>query len=119
MNITVLLAIPNNTLLDRALASIILSGSAEVKLITSVAKSLSELVAEIEDMKVDIIILAESMPLASKENLVSLLMSFTELRIVIVSEDTNWLHIFHKKDQLMKKQEDLLDVLYFDCLDEV
>ncbi len=119
MTITVLLAIPNNTLLDRALASIILSGDPEVKLITSIAKNLSQLVAEISDMKVDIVILAESMPLASKESLISLLMSFTELRIVVVSEDTNWLHIFHKKDQLMNRQADLLDVLYFDCMDQV
>lgn len=119
MNITVLLAIPDNTLLDRALASIIVGGSPEVKVVTSGAKNLNELVSEISDMHIDIVIMAESMPLAAKDILLSVLMSFTELRIVVVSEDTNWLHIFHKKDQLMSRQADLLDVLYFDCLDEV
>ncbi len=119
MTITCLLAIPNNTLLDRALGSIIVNGSPEIKVVTSKAKTLAELVVEISDLDVDVVIVGESMPMAAKDALVSLLMSFTELRVVVVSEDTNWLHIFHKKDSLMTRQADLLDVLYFDCLDQV
>jgi hypothetical protein len=117
--ITCLLAIPNNSLLDRALGSIILNGDPEIKVITSAARTLAELIVEISDLTVDIVILGESTPLAAKDSLVSLLMSFTELRVVVVSEDTNWLHIFHKKDSLMTRQADLMDVLYFDCLDKV
>jgi chemotaxis response regulator CheB len=117
--ITCLLAIPNNSLLDRALGSIILNGDPEIKVITSAARTLAELIVEISDLTVDIVILGESIPLAAKDSLVSLLMSFTELRVVVVSEDTNWLHIFHKKDSLMTRQADLMDVLNFDCLDKV
>lgn len=119
MGITCLLATPSNTLLDRALASVILSGTSEIKLVTSSARNLGELVSEISDLKVDIVILSESMSLAAKEVLVSLLMSFTELRVVVVSEDTNWLHVFHKKDMLMTRQSDFKESIYFDCLDQI
>ncbi len=40
-----------------------------------------------------------------------LLMINPELQVIIVSEDSNWVHIFHKKDMLMTRQSDLLDVL--------
>ncbi len=119
MSITCLLAIPNNSLLDRALESIISSGNSEIKLITSAAKNLTELVDEISDLGANIVILAESLPLAAKDTLVSLLMSFTELRVIVVSEDTNWLHVFHKRDMLMNRQADFKDAIYFDCLDQV
>ncbi len=119
MGITCLIAVPNNTLLDRALASVILSGSSEIKLVTSIARNLQELVSEISDLRADVVILSESMPLAAKETLISLLMSFTELRLVVVSEDTNWLHVFHKKDILMTQQSDFKDSIYFDCLGQV
>jgi choline kinase len=119
VSITCLLAIPNNSLLDRALESIISSGNSEIKLITSAAKNLTELVEEISDLEANIVILAESLPLAAKDTLVSLLMSFTELRVIVVSEDTNWLHVFHKRDMLMNRQADFKDAIYFDCLDQV
>jgi len=119
MSITCLIAIPNNTLLDRALASVILEVNSEIKLVTSAARNLTELVSEISDLKADIVILSESMELAAKDALISLLMSFTELRLIVVSEDTNWLHVFHKKDMLMTRQTDFKDSIFFDCLDRV
>jgi hypothetical protein len=119
VSINCLLAIPDNTLLDRALDSIISSGETEVKLVTSAARNLAELIIEISDLKADIVVMAESLPMAAKEALIGLLMSFTELRIMVVSEDTNWLHVFHKKDILMTRQTDLKNSLYFDCLDQV
>lgn len=119
MSVTCLLAVPNNTLLDRALGSVIMNGSSEVRLVTSAARNLAELVSEISDLKADVVVLAESMPLAAKDALISLLMSFTELRLIVVSEDTNWLHVFHKKDILMTQQSDFKSSIYFDCLDQV
>src|SRR5512140_1041084 len=119
MSVTCLLAVPNNTLLDRALGSVIMSESSEIKLVTSTARTMAELVTEISDLKADIVILSESMPLASKDAVISLLMSFTELRLIVVSEDTNWLHVFHKKDMLLAQQSDFKNSIFFDCLDQV
>jgi len=119
LNITCLLAIPNNSLLERAIGHVISDGSSEINLVTSSAKNLAELIAEIANKGAEIVVLADSMPLNAKDTLVSLLMSFPELRVVIVSEDTNWLHVFHKKDFLMNQQADFRNAIYFDCLDQV
>ncbi len=106
-------------MLDRALASVIREGGPEINLVSSSAGNLGELVTEVTDLKVDLVILSESNPLAAKEALISLLMSCTELRVVVVSEDTNWLHVFHKKDMLLTRQSDFKESIYFDCLDQV
>jgi hypothetical protein len=119
VGITCLLAIPIDSLLYRALASLLPSPRSELNLVTSTANDLPGLVGEISDLKPDMVILAESTPLAAKDMLGRLLMSHTELRVVVVSEDTNWLSVFHKKDMEMTSQADLLDVLYFDCFDQV
>ena len=96
-----------------------MTGNSDIRLVTSAARNLAELVSEISDLKADIVVLSESMPLAAKDALISLLMSFTELRLIVVSEDTNWLHVFHKKDILMTQQSDFKTSIYFDCLDQV
>ncbi len=119
MTLTCLLVVASNTVLDRALANVITSGGSEIKLVNSSARTLGELVTEISDLKVELVILSESTPLFTKESLISLLMSFTELRVVVVSEDTNWLHVFQKKDTLLTQQSDLKASVFFDCLDLV
>jgi chemotaxis response regulator CheB len=100
-----------DSLLNRALASALLRSDCEIKIIPSSANDAKSLITETSKFKPDIVIIGESMPLARKDALGSLLMSYPEMRVVVVSEDTNWLHIFHKTDKLMTRQADLLDVL--------
>jgi chemotaxis response regulator CheB len=114
MSITCVLVVQQDSLLNEALTSILLSSKSELKIVTSAAKDVGELIAEIPDLKPDLVLLGESMPLAAKDALAHLLMSYPELRVIVVSEDTNWLHVFHKKDMLLSRRADLLDVIYFD-----
>jgi chemotaxis response regulator CheB len=100
-----------DSLLNRALASALLNSNCEIKIIASSASDVRGLIAETSKLKPDVVIIGESMPLARKDALGSLLMSYPEMRVVVVSEDTNWLHVFHKTDKLMTRQADLLDVL--------
>ena len=62
----------------------------------------------------DVVILGESTPLAAESSLGQLLMSFPSLRVIVVGEGSNWLHVFSKQDKLVTRQTDLLDVL---CLE--
>jgi hypothetical protein len=119
LNITCLIAIPNDSLMDRALGSVISGGGSEINLVKSTANEMAELIEEISDKRADVVVLTESSPLAGKDGLISLLMSFPELRIVVVSEDTNWLYVFHKRDLLMSQRADFRNAIYFDCLDQV
>jgi DNA-binding NarL/FixJ family response regulator len=114
MNKPRVLVMKQDSLLNQAVATILKNSECEVKVITSGSNEVKGLIAEALELKPDIVILGESMPLARKEVLGHLLMTSPELQVIVVSEDTNWIHIFHKKDKLMTRQTDLSDVL---CID--
>lgn len=101
-------------LLNQALAGLLTGSKTKHAMITSEARSLDELMMEIADLMPDVIVLGESKPLAARDTLAPLLMAYPELRVIVVSEDTNWLHVFHKKDLLLTRQSDLLDLINFD-----
>jgi DNA-binding NarL/FixJ family response regulator len=100
-------------MLNRALTDLLHSSDCELKIITSGANDVHGLIAETSKIKPDVVILGESTPLARMDVLGNLLMSYPEMRVVVVSEESNWLHIFDKKDKLMSQNSDLLDVLCF------
>ena len=60
------------------------------------------------------VLFSESQPMAAKESVAQLLMSNTRLRIIVVSVESNWLHIFDKEDLLLTSLDDLLAVIKFD-----
>jgi DNA-binding NarL/FixJ family response regulator len=105
------LVMQKESLLNQALANILKNSECEISVITSGASELKGLIAETTKLKPDIVILGESTPMAGQDGLGYLLMSNPELQVIVVSEDTNYLHIFHKKDKLMTRQTDLLDLL--------
>ena len=113
MGMTCILAVQQYSLMNQALINALLSSVVEHKVLTSTANSLEALITEISELKPDVILLGEAMPLAAKDTLAHLLMCFPELRVIVVSEDTNWLHVFHKKDMLLTRQSDLFDIVYF------
>jgi chemotaxis response regulator CheB len=112
MGITCILAVRQNLLMNQALTSALLSSIPDHRVITSKANDLEELITEISELKPDVVLLGEATPLAAKDTLAHLLMCLPELRVIVVSEDTNWLHVFHKKDLLLKRQSDLLEIVY-------
>ncbi len=114
MSITCVLAVQQDSLIGRALTSVLVGSKSELKVITYKSEDIGGLVAETSELKPDVVILGESTPLAAKESLGQLLMSFPTLRVVVVGEGDNWLHVFSKRDKLVTRQTDLLDVL---CLD--
>ena len=114
MNTPCVLAVQQDSLIGRALASVLMSSNSDLKLITYQAMDIRGLVAETMQLKPDVVILGESTPLAAESSLGQLLMSFPALRVIVVGEGNNWLHVFSKKDKLVTRQTDLLDVL---CLE--
>jgi chemotaxis response regulator CheB len=113
MGVTCVLAMQEYSLMNQALITALLSSIPEQKVVTSTANSLEMLITEISELNPDVVLLGEAMPLAAKDTLARLLMCFPELRVIVVSEDTNWLHVFHKKDLLLTRQSDLLDIVYW------
>jgi len=104
-----------DSLLNRALAGILNTSNPDLQVITSKSKDGEGLMAEVDELKPEIVIIGESTPMAAKDMLGHLLMSHAELRVLVVSEDTNWIHLFHKKDFLLARQADLMNVIQSDC----
>lgn len=115
MTQTCIIAMRQDSLLNRALAGILNTSNPDLQVITSKSKDVDGLLAEVEELKPEIVIIGESTPMAAKDMLGHLLMSHAELRVLVVSEDTNWLHFFHKKDYLLSRQADLMNVIQSDC----
>jgi chemotaxis response regulator CheB len=111
MDTKCVLVTKQDSMLNRALTDLLHSSDCELKIITSGANDVHSLIAETSKVKPDVVILGESTPLARMDVLGNLLMSYPQMRVVIVSEESNWLHIFDKKDKLMTGHADLLDAL--------
>lgn len=112
MSLTCILLTQSQSLLGFGLSNTLMRSLMEIELVTSEASELMELINEIGNIKPDVILIGESMSLARKDALFQLMMCFPELRVIVISEDTNWLHVFHKKDWLITSHTDLLDIVY-------
>jgi DNA-binding NarL/FixJ family response regulator len=111
MNNPRILIMQQDSLLNHALATLINNSECNLKVFTIGENDVRGMIAETSELKPDVVILGESTPLARKDVLGDLLMSNPEMQVITISEDTNWIHIFHKKDKLMTRQSDLLDLL--------
>jgi hypothetical protein len=83
----------------------------EIKLVIGETTTVQDLLKEIYLYDVDLVLISESMPPAQKENLAELLMVCPKLRVIVASEDSNWVHIFRKEDVLLGHLNDLLDLI--------
>jgi chemotaxis response regulator CheB len=111
MDTKCVLVTKQDSMINRALTDLLQNSDCELKIITSGANDVRSLIAETSKMKPDIVVLGESTPLARMDVLGNLLMSYPQMRVVIVSEESNWLHIFDKQDKLMTGHADLLEAL--------
>jgi hypothetical protein len=100
-----------DSLLNQMLVEVLKNSACEFKVITSRVTDLKNLIEEASELKPDIVLLGESTLLAGKDVLGYLLASNPVLKVIIVSEETNWVHIFNKQDKLMTRQTDLVDLL--------
>lgn len=83
-------------------------------MVTSAAKDFQALVMDISELDPDYVLFEESTPLTSKSMLVDLLTICPGLRVIVISENSNWLHIYHKRNMLLTSPEDLLTALSSD-----
>jgi len=108
-NLTILV-LKSDTLLKRAVVSL-MSLEKELEIVISEAVDINKLAIDISKIKPNVVLFSESQPLAAKETVAKLLVSHPTIRIVIVSVNSNWLHIYDKEDKLLVKLEDLLTVI--------
>jgi DNA-binding NarL/FixJ family response regulator len=100
----------SDVLVKRAVASLMILAS-ELEVVVSEAVDIPELVRDINKINPTVLLLNESLPLSDKDSLTHLLISHPKLKVVIVSVDSNWLHIFDKQDMLLTRLDDLLAII--------
>jgi DNA-binding NarL/FixJ family response regulator len=106
------LIMKQDALVNRALTSLLVTSSSQLTVIVSEASDVRRLAVEISKLKPDAVLLSESIPLAAKDSVMQLLTAHPNLRVIVVSEDSNWIHIFRKEDMLLTRLTDLLEVIH-------
>lgn len=104
------LVMKTDVLLKRAVISL-MDLEKELEIVVSEAIDIPELAMDVSKINPSVILFSESHPVAAKETLAQLLFSHPKLRVVVVSENSNWLHVFDKEDRLMTSLDDLIAVI--------
>lgn len=86
--------------MKRALACVIQDAGDELEVCVSDADELPTLSADISRLQPGVLFLRESMPMAANYAVTALLAAHASLRVIIVSEQTNWLQIFSREQSL-------------------
>jgi len=105
------LVMKNDWLMKRALEGILQSVGDGLKVCISEASGVSGVSAEISQVQAGVILLGEYMPLAEDAAIMQLLAAHAKLRVIVVSEQSNWLHIFCKEDRLLAGLPELLSII--------
>ena len=111
MFVPCVLAIMKDSVLGHAMTDLINSSEAGLIVVESEARTLEELIEEINTYNADVILLERSSPFAGEEALTKLLMLYPRLLVIIVNEDSNWLHIYRREDKLMTTSADLISAI--------
>jgi hypothetical protein len=103
----------SDVLLKRAVLSL-MDLEKELEIVVSEAVDINELAMDVSKINPNVVLFSESQPMAAKEALTQLLVGHPKIRVVIVSVNSNWLHIYDKEDKLLTRLEDLLTVIKAD-----
>jgi chemotaxis response regulator CheB len=110
LGVSRVLVMARNTLFKSALTELLESHS-EIIVMTRDAVDVKGLLHAIAQCMPDVIVLEQSLSLAINESLVPLITVLLGLRIIVVSDDSNWLHIHHQDDVQLTSVKDFFDVI--------
>jgi hypothetical protein len=105
------LAVLSSSLFTMAVTSL-LASEARLRVIASEAVGVDDLMQEIRCIEPDVILLEETIPLKSQTIVIELLNSFSELKVIVLSENNNWLHIIRKDTLLISSTADLIQAIH-------
>lgn len=90
----------------------LLVDQSNLTILTGELNTQQELVDEIQHYMPDVVVMEEGTKLSTTESLVSLLMLYPEMRVIVMSEENNWLRVFGKEEVLMSQATDLVDLIH-------
>jgi hypothetical protein len=111
MPVSCVLALKEDSLIRLTLINIISASEQGLTLIDSRAEDLAGLVGEIRRYGKDTILLVTSSAFSGEDALIELLLFNPKLSVIVINEDSNWLHIFRRNDRWLTSPTDLLDAI--------
>ena len=101
------LVVHADVLLKRAFARLLTLGS-DVEIIISEAMTIQELMDDICKTNPDAVLLSESMSFSREESLSQLLLFHPVRKLIVVSEQSNYLSVFSREERAVTELNDLL-----------
>lgn len=83
----------------------------ELELYENKSVEFGEMLSEIKESKPDMIILEESEPFTENSLLTRILIRFPEVPLIVISEDSNLIHIVRCQARLLSSSNDLIETI--------
>jgi len=105
------LAGKNDSLFKSLVASLLNDLINDVELQESHADDLEGLLNEISETDPTLILLADASPFSGESPLFRILMHKPNLPVIVISEDSNMMHIVHRETKIIKSSNDLVNAV--------
>jgi DNA-binding NarL/FixJ family response regulator len=112
VSIPCILALQKESLIRLTLANLFSNSDGELVAIDSEAERLDELIGEVKQYKAKVILLENTNPFTEETSLTQLLTLPSNLLVIVIQEDNNWLQIYSKEKKLLTSTMDLLEVIH-------
>ena len=107
------LAGPKDSLLDEIVTGLLKDSNCNLKLHEGQTGDFEEMLNEIHKVKPDVVLLNESSPFSMDSFLMRLLIARPGLPVIVISEQSNIVHIVHRETRLLNTSNDLLATINF------
>lgn len=105
------LVITNDTVLGYAMTNLFRDSHDGIRVAISQAQTLEDLVMEIQDHQASILLFEKSHPYGGEKELTEIQTLYPNLKMIIVTEESNWMQIIGVRDILMNSSQDLVNLI--------
>jgi len=101
-----------DSLFKQLVASLLVDLTDEFELCENNAVDPVELLDEIKDARPDMILLEELSPFSEDSMLTHLLINIPNVPVIVISEDSNFMHIVRRETRQLTSSNDLIETLH-------
>lgn len=99
------------SLFKQLVASLLRDATDDLELYENKSVEFGEMLSEIKESKPDMIILEESEPFTENSLLTRILIQIPEVPLIVISEDSNLIHIVRCQARLLSSSNDLIETI--------
>lgn len=100
-----------DSLFKQLVASLLMDATDHLELYENKSGEVAELLNEIKEAKPDMIVLEDSAPFAENSLLIRILIHVPEVPMIVISEDSNLIHVVRCQTRLLGSSNDLIETI--------